>query len=187
MIVYVLHYFSYYTIVNLVNSQVDVALECARLQHRLSLPPLEVEDFPQTSVINDFKVMQSSGHHQPMPESTANQTDILQEILSVAHVSQQLINQPSSNFVDQTTWGGNSINIGTAADDFSFMVGRETQYNQPLANNDLNPMRYMEKSWENPITRSIEIGDFEEDFQTDHRTVENLRWIGMSSKDVDEV
>nr|CAD1844658.1 unnamed protein product [Ananas comosus var. bracteatus] len=28
--------------------QVDVALECARLQHRLSLPPLEVDDFPRS-------------------------------------------------------------------------------------------------------------------------------------------
>lgn len=171
-----------------INSQIDVALECARLQHRLSLPPLEVEDFPQSSGINDFKVMQSTAYRHTVPETAANDTDILQEILSVAHVSQELMNQSSSNFVDETMWGGtNATNIGTGADDFSFMVGRKPQHNQSLENNDVNHMRYMDKSWENPLTRSIEIGDFEEDFKTDHRTVENLRWIGMSSKDAEEV
>ncbi|XP_062107678.1 NAC domain-containing protein 54 isoform X2 [Humulus lupulus] len=171
-------------------SKVDVALECARLQHRLTLPPLEVEDFPHSSGnINEFKVMQSSGHyHHAMPETGANDIDILQEILSVAHVSQELINQPSSNFVDETSmWGSTNVNIiGTAADDFSFMVGRDTQHNQSLDNNDMNPMRYMDKSWENHLARSIEIGDFEEGFKSDQRAVENLRWIGMSSKDVEE-
>ncbi|PON75011.1 NAC domain containing protein [Parasponia andersonii] len=165
-------------------SKVDVALECARLQHRLSLPPLEVEDFPQASgIINDFKVMQSTAHHHAMPESAANETDILQEILSVAHVSQELMNQSTTNYVDQTIWEGNNVNVNGAADDFCFMVGRETQYNQSLANNELNPMRYMDKSWENPIMRSIEIRDFDEDFKTDNRAVENLRWIGMPSKE----
>jgi len=56
-------------------TQVDVALECARLQHRLSLPPLEVEDFPQ-DVSLDTKTS--------ILRSNPNEVDILQEFLSVA-------------------------------------------------------------------------------------------------------
>ncbi|XP_010105605.2 NAC domain-containing protein 86, partial [Morus notabilis] len=172
-------------------SKVDVALECARLQHRLSLPPLEVEDFHQAIGINDYKMLQSNSTARHAADQTsANETDILQEILSVAHVSQELINQPSCNFADHTTWGGN---YAPAADDFTFMVGREAQYcgtqQAAYSNNDMNSMRYMqEKSWENPMinTRLVEIGDLEEDFKTDQRAVENLRWVGMSSKDVED-
>ncbi|XP_030506735.2 NAC domain-containing protein 54 [Cannabis sativa] len=171
-------------------SKVDVALECARLQHRLTLPPLEVEDFGQASAkINEFKAMQSSSHqHQAILETTANDTDILQEILSVAHVSQELINQPSSIFADDASmWGVSNVNIGTAADDFSFMVGQDTQYNQSLLeNNHMNSMRFVDNSWEDHLARSIEIGDFDEDFKSDQRSAENLRWIGMSSKIAEE-
>jgi len=62
-------------------TQVDVALECLRLQHlvvleserlqhRLSLPPLKVEDLPQDVSLDDV--------------SNPNEVDILQEFLSVA-------------------------------------------------------------------------------------------------------
>jgi len=51
-------------------SKVDIALECARLQHRLSLPPLKVEDLPQDVSLDDV--------------SNPNEVDILQEFLSVA-------------------------------------------------------------------------------------------------------
>ncbi|CAB4302244.1 unnamed protein product [Prunus armeniaca] len=151
-------------------SKVDIALECARLQHRLSLPPLEVEDFPRVG-LNDFKTMQYSN---PAVEPTSTETDALQEILSVAHVSQEMINQ-SSNLADQT-WGGN---YAAPANDFSFIVDRDAHYNQ--ITDHMNSMSYVEKSWENPYTRSIEIGDLEDDFRMEN-TAENLRWVGISDK-----
>ncbi|RZR72538.1 hypothetical protein BHM03_00014469, partial [Ensete ventricosum] len=66
-------------------SKVDVALECAWLQHRLSLPPLEVEDFPRMD-LTQSKVMRSGSFQEG-----SNQVDVLQEILSVASVSNELI------------------------------------------------------------------------------------------------
>ncbi|CAL9109174.1 unnamed protein product, partial [Musa textilis] len=59
-------------------SKVDVALECARLQHRLSLPPLEVEDFPRMD-LTQSKAMRSGSFQEG-----GSQVDILQEILSAA-------------------------------------------------------------------------------------------------------
>ncbi|KAH7653697.1 NAC domain-containing protein [Dioscorea alata] len=56
-------------------SEVDVALECAKLQHRLALPPLEVEDFPQVDL---------------MEMKTAND-GLFKEILSVASAPQELL------------------------------------------------------------------------------------------------
>ncbi|KAM5558286.1 NAC domain-containing protein 54 [Rosa sericea] len=159
-------------------SKVDIALECARLQHRLTLPPLEVEDFPHVG-FTDFKTLQYS---DPGLEGTGTETDALQEILSVAHVSQEMINQ-SNNFADQT-WG--SANYAPGANDFSFMVDRDAHYNQITTHHDMNPMRYVDKPWENSYIRSIEIGDLEDDdFRTDN-TTENLRWIGMSDKDLEK-
>ncbi|KAM1718302.1 hypothetical protein ACFX11_026031 [Malus domestica] len=156
-------------------SKVDIALECARLQHRLSLPPLEVEDFSQVG-LTDFKTMQYSN---PAPDTTSAETDALQEILSVAHVSQEMINQ-SSNLVDQT-WGGN---YAPPANDFSFMVDRDAQYNQ--ITDHMNSMRYVDhKTWGNSYTRSIEIGDLEDGFRMEN-TAENLRWVGMSDKDLEK-
>jgi len=76
-------------------TQVDVALECARLQHRLSLPPLEVEDFPQ-DVSLDTKTS--------ILRSNPNEVDILQEFLSVASASQELINGTSSSYPAEIMW-----------------------------------------------------------------------------------
>jgi hypothetical protein len=147
--------------------QVDIALECARLQHRFSLPPLEVDDFPQAG-FTDFRMSQST----PIREN-ANETDILQEILSVAQASQELINH--SNIPD--TWGGNYA----PDDDFSFMVGTR-DHTRNIQVSDMNAERY----WEDPSTRSIHIGDLDEDFKTE-RMAENLRWVGMSDKDLEKV
>lgn len=161
---------------HLVYMQVDIALECARLQHRLSLPPLEVEDFPQVGM----STLQSTGHENP------NETDILQEILSVAHVSQELINQ--SNYGDSSTaWGGNYGH--QVADDFTFMVGKDsstTNYNNDQLNYEMDSMRYLDKSWTDPDTRTIEIADLEDEFKTEKK-IENLRWVGMSNEDVEKV
>ncbi|XVE72015.1 hypothetical protein DITRI_Ditri11bG0004700 [Diplodiscus trichospermus] len=148
-------------------SKVDVALECARLQHRLSLPPLEVEDFPQVGLSN--KVMRTT----PMCE-TQHDTDILQEILSVAHASQELIN-PTTH---QDSWGGNCSN----ADDFTFMSGQGMYENQA---NEISCPQYINKSLEESSTRSIDISEVQGDLKME-RMVENLRWVGMSSKDLEQ-
>ena len=73
--------------------KVDIAIECARLQHRLTLPPLEVEGswshtFGATSI--PYKM----GMCQPyFNKGSSSNTggDILDEILSVAQAQQDLI------------------------------------------------------------------------------------------------
>lgn len=138
------------------------------MQHRFSMPPLEVEDFPQVG-ISELKMGQASSSMC----RTRNETDILQEILSVAQASQELINQ--SNY--SQAFGGNDNYATDHENDFTFMVGNN--YNHV---NDMNSMR----AWEDPNTRSIEIGDLDNEFKTE-RMVENLRWIGMSSTDLEKV
>ena len=134
------------------------------MQHRFSLPSLEVDDFPQVGFTAQLT---------PICES-ASGTDILQEILSVAQASHELINQ--TNYSE--TWGVNYA----PDDDFSFMIGRDN-YNQV---NGMSSERYMDKPWEDPNTMSIQIGDLDEDFKAE-RMVENLRWVGMSDKDLEKV
>ncbi|XVF20466.1 hypothetical protein REPUB_Repub12eG0002700 [Reevesia pubescens] len=153
--------FSSYATLPYPPSKVDVALECARLQHRLSLPPLEVEDFPQVGLTN-YKVMRTT----PMRE-TQNETDILQEILSVAHASHELINQDA--------WGGSFSN----ADDFTFMTTEGMYQNQM---NEMSCPQYMNKSLEESSSRSIDVSEVQQGDQM----VENLRWVGMSSKDLEQ-
>ncbi|KAB2004269.1 hypothetical protein ES319_D11G186300v1 [Gossypium barbadense] len=141
-------------------SKVDVALECARLQQQMSLPPLEVEDFSQVGVANHKVMMRTA----PMRE-TQHETDILEEILSVAHASQQLINQDA--------WGGSSSSNGH---DFTFMNTMYQHQNQ--INDQMNCPLYTNQSLEGSSTRSTMVqGD---------RMVENLRWVGMSGKDFEQ-
>ncbi|XP_021297911.1 NAC domain-containing protein 86 [Herrania umbratica] len=138
-------------------SKVDVALECARLQHRLSLPTLEVQDFPQVGLTH-YKAMRTT----PMCESQ-HETDILRQILSVAHASQELIN-PTGH---QDAWGGSSSNTN----DFTFMTADD----------------YMSRfSLEESSTRSIDISEAQLGDLKAERMVENLRWVGMSSKDMEQ-
>lgn len=173
----------------------DIALECARMQHRFTMPPLEVEDFPQVG-ISELKIMPqpnnsgSSVHHHHGSCRNNETTDILQEILSVAHASQELNNQTSSY---SQTWGGNINNApNQEVDDFTFMVGRDGGNNYNYNSNivsDLSSMRCIDndKTWEDPnAIRSIDIGDLDEEFKAE-RMVENLRWVGMSSKYMEKV
>ncbi|XP_068495509.1 NAC domain-containing protein 86 isoform X2 [Phaseolus vulgaris] len=157
-------------------SKVDVALECARMQHRFSMPPLQMQDldFPQVG-ISKLKMEQGSSSMS----GSRNETDILQEILSVAHASQELINQ--SNYSSQPFMNANE-NYAPHETDFTFMVG--TNYNHV---NDMNTMNmgFVDKAWEDKNTRSIEIGDLDDGFKTE-RMMENLRWVGMSSKNVEK-
>ncbi|KAI4388885.1 hypothetical protein MLD38_001174 [Melastoma candidum] len=65
--------------------QDNESLECARLQNRFTIPPPASEDFPLVTLFDEHE-----------PNMTSN-CDILQEILSVAQVSHDLIHQSSSN------------------------------------------------------------------------------------------
>ncbi|KAK4430481.1 hypothetical protein Salat_1348800 [Sesamum alatum] len=149
-------------------SRVDIALECARLQHRFSLPPLEVQDFSQAAFSNnDPRMSHPSVFHV---ENTNQPADIVQEILSVAQASQDLQNQE--------TWSG--INYGPV-DDFSFFLNSS----QP-ADMISNCSKYLDNlGGEQNHHRSIEIGDNDDVFQSG-RMVENLRWIGMSDKELEK-
>lgn len=140
----------------------DVAIESGRLQHRLSLPSLKIEDFLQFDLT--YADFPCSRHEEP------KETDVLQEILSVASSSQELMNQ--SNYID--TWKGTYHQF----DQFSPLVeleieGRneDTQY---LQVNDMGSSTFME------------ISDLEEEFKRE-RMVENLQGAKMSHKDVQKV
>ncbi|XP_039120738.1 NAC domain-containing protein 86-like isoform X1 [Dioscorea cayenensis subsp. rotundata] len=129
-------------------SKVDVALECARLQHRLSLPPLEVEDFPQVDLAESKAL-----HCGLFKQSNNNEVDILQEFLSVASASQELINN-SSNY--QEMWPGYN---NTSFNEFTSLV------------DDVGSSRQGE------YTKLIEISELEEEFKEDKKEVENLRGV----------
>ncbi|XXG71957.1 hypothetical protein AAC387_Pa07g1168 [Persea americana] len=146
-----------------ISSKVDVAIECARLQHRLLLPPLEMEDFSQF----DFT---SSDFPCPRREE-AKETNVLQEILSVACASQELMNQ--SSYPD--IWTGT---YHRQLDEFGPLVeldieGRkeDTQY---LQVNDMGSSRFME------------ISDLEREFKGES-AVENLQGVKMSNNDIEKI
>ncbi|XP_010315723.2 NAC domain-containing protein 54-like [Solanum lycopersicum] len=145
-------------------SKVDIALECARLQHRFALPPLEVQDFPQVGYV------MSQSNDVMYHQSTTSQTDIVQEILSVVQASHDLTNQEYS-------WDGNYNNINYG-DDFSFLPHSHNN------NHDLgNSFNFMDQLKEDDDqNNSIPIADFDEDFKSE-TMVERLRWVGMSQKD----
>ncbi|KAG9154692.1 hypothetical protein Leryth_019033 [Lithospermum erythrorhizon] len=141
-------------------SKVAIAMECARLQNRFILPPLEVQDSPQTTIFTT-----SSMPHQPNfnYQNTNNQQDILQEILSVAEASNHFLNDQDScgNFL------GNNI------DDFSSFLHGDNQF-QSLSSMMVN----QEENQDNNM-RSIQIKP--------ERVVENLRWVGMSEHDLEKI
>ncbi|XP_073149791.1 NAC domain-containing protein 54-like [Henckelia pumila] len=149
-------------------SKVDIAVECARLQHRFSLPPLEVQHLSQTDFSRDPTTFL---HPSPMfDDQNTNQTDILEEILSVAQASQNLQNHDA--------W-----TAGTYAptDDFSFF---NIHSNNPTIP-EVGSSRYMNNLRDEQIHRPIEIDEKDEAFTTE-RMVENLRWVGMSNKEFDK-
>ncbi|OIV95704.1 hypothetical protein TanjilG_01498 [Lupinus angustifolius] len=154
------------------SSKVNIALECARMQHRFSMPPLEVEDFPQAE-ISELKLTQASSS---MCESR-NEIDILQEILSVAQ-AQELMNHQSNN--SHALSGNENYYAPYDQNDFTFMVGTNNNHT-----NDMNYMKYVNQTWEDHNTRSVEIGDFDDEFKGE-RLVENLRWVGMTSKNIEK-
>ncbi|CAI9110322.1 OLC1v1010325C1 [Oldenlandia corymbosa var. corymbosa] len=153
-------------------SKVDIALECARLQHRFTLPPLEVQDFQHAGFGDARMQPQSSYMHGSMQN---HQQDIVQEILSVAQASQ--------NFMNQDTWGGggNYANINTTTDDFSFV-----STNNHMHDDAGSSFKFLDQLREDCNFKPIDIGGMDEDFKTDQRMVENLRWVGMSDKDLEK-
>ncbi|XP_043716147.1 NAC domain-containing protein 45-like isoform X2 [Telopea speciosissima] len=138
--------------------KVDIALECPRLQHHLSLPPLEVEDFSQVE-LTDSKLLPQVGSFC----NNTNEPDILQEILSVACSSQELMNESKC----QVTWPGNYASFhefASLADQMERM--EETQHYK--ANEMGSSRTNNEKSWGvAQSSRFIDIGDLEEDFKTE--------------------
>ncbi|KVI03036.1 No apical meristem (NAM) protein [Cynara cardunculus var. scolymus] len=139
-------------------SKVDITLECARLQHRLSLPPLQVQDFRHHGTSNYIENVPQSSNGPTM----GSQQDLLHEILSVAQVS-----------INQDEWVG-SFAAGND-NDFSFLANNSNQMQ------DVGSFRFM---GDDQNARSIEIGGLDEQMEPD-RMVENLRWVGMSTKDLE--
>lgn len=132
--------------------QIDIALECARLQHRFSLPPLEVQDYSQADLFSS-----------PNFDENRNQaSDIVQEILSVG---QDLQN--------------NEAGIYAPVDDFSFFLHSGEPPDMGYALDSIGEEQ-------NQTTR-IEIGDDNDQALQTGRMVENLRWIGMSNKELEKV
>ncbi|XAR58108.1 hypothetical protein NMG60_11026497 [Bertholletia excelsa] len=127
-------------------SQVDVAMECSRLQHRLSLPPLEVEDFHQGG-FEDIRIPTSNFQASP-----------------------ELMNQGS--------WAHGSSSCLGSGYDFCFQPHADQIHASPTS-------RLVEETWEDKSMRFLEIGGLDDEFKTE-RMVENLRWVGMSSEDLDK-
>ncbi|RAL45776.1 hypothetical protein DM860_009640 [Cuscuta australis] len=166
-------------------SKVDIALECARLQHRFTLPQLEVhQDLrhgggpPKSAAFvtnyQDDDHQMNSYHHQQQP-------DIVQEILSVAQASHDLMNQE-----DGDAWAGGSSygatnNINNNADDgFSFFQhGSVGQLDQDLG---ISFRDMIDQTGGEDHQLSIPI----EGLRSERMAVENLRWVGMQEKDLEK-
>ncbi|KAI4389356.1 hypothetical protein MLD38_001588 [Melastoma candidum] len=139
-------------------SQVDIALECARLQNRfVAPPPLLPESFPQDLLFGDDDNLMVA--HEP---NSTSRCDILQEILSVAQASQDLIHQQPQSSSPLFSWDDKNYapNIGAG---FSFMTGAMPAFDH--------------------CEREVEISDLVGDIKVEGMT-ENLRWVGMSDKDL---
>lgn len=126
------------------------------------MPPLEAQDFPQGGFV-DMKTAQSSS----TIHANTDEQDILQEILSVAQVSQELINQDS--------WSRSYA----PSSDFSFPPHPE-QVPRGMSMSTGDSSRFLGN------TSSLGVGGSDEGLKSE-RVVENLRWVGMSSKDLEKV
>uniref|UniRef100_A0A7N0UVH6 NAC domain-containing protein n=1 Tax=Kalanchoe fedtschenkoi TaxID=63787 RepID=A0A7N0UVH6_KALFE len=157
-------------------SKVDIALECARMQHRFSMPPLEVEDLAP----DDMTTIATTTTHN---NNSSNEVGLLQGILSVAQVQQDIMaennNHNECNNMAQA-WGGSGSHYSIHdTNDFTFNTNHQAH------NNDSSFRScYNENSSDAADIKCIGItGESEEERQvTDRRMVENLRWVGMSNK-----
>jgi hypothetical protein len=184
------HFASVLTGAPTTTTQVDAALECARLQHRLALPPLEVEDFPHdVSLDTKTNILRSNPN---------NEVDILQEFLSVASASQELINGSSSSYAAEM-WPGvgssNTVSTHYSNNELSSLVGLGEVKAKVEADNfyhieagcvgtssgfALKPGQVDE-----PV-RLVEIFDMEEELKRE-KQVENLRGVRLRNNGLGEV
>ncbi|XP_044979941.1 uncharacterized protein LOC123447411 [Hordeum vulgare subsp. vulgare] len=162
-------------------SKVDVALECARLQHRLALPPLEVEDFP-----HDVSLDTKTG----ILQSNTNEVDILQEFLSVASASQELINGSgsSSSYPDMWLGAGTSSGGGHYMNELSSLVDLGAAKAKEEVDNFYHMCGIgasMMRRDDEP-GRLVEISDMQE-FKEGKKRVENLRGVKLLNNDLGEI
>ncbi|XP_051117594.1 LOW QUALITY PROTEIN: NAC domain-containing protein 54 [Andrographis paniculata] len=148
-------------------SKVDIALECARLQNRFSLPPSEVQDFPRI----DPEMLQQQSNNGLHQHTSEPQPDIIQEILSVAQASRNLD-------YNSGTWDGITP---SGVDDFSFFFHDNNGQDIP----NFSKYDNLGQDQNHHIPRPIDIEDDTDAFRTG-RMVENLRWIGMSNKELEK-
>ncbi|XP_039780289.1 NAC domain-containing protein 86-like isoform X2 [Panicum virgatum] len=171
-------------------SKVDVALECARLQHRLSLPPLEVEDFPQ-DVSLDTKTS--------ILRSNPNEVDILQEFLSVSSASQELINGTSSSYPAEIMWPASGA-AGTSStgthyiNELSSLIELGVKAKEEVDNfyhmgciGTSSGFASKSVHVDEPV-RLVEIADMEEELKEEKKKqVENLRGVRLHNNDLGEI
>ena len=158
--------------------QVDVALECARLQHRLTMPPLEVEDFP-----HDVSLDTKTG----ILRSNPNEVDILQEFLSVASASQELINgSGSSSYPDTWLGAGTSSAGGHYMNELSSLVELGASKAKEEADNFYQLCSIGASMSRDEPGRLADIRDMEE-FKKEKRQAENLRGVKLVNNDLGEV
>lgn len=159
------------------SEQVDIASDCARLQHRLSLPPLEVEDFPRLDLA-DSKIL----HSGRLQENT-NGVDIFQEILSVNSASQQLTN----NSIYPDIWAGTNSHFDEFSCLLEFEVDRKTEGMHFSQMDGMGSSRSMTKSCEvEDPKKLIEICDLEEKFKNEKEN-ENLTGVKILNNELIEV
>ncbi|KAK4749167.1 hypothetical protein SAY87_026616 [Trapa incisa] len=144
-------------------TQIDVALECQRLQHRLlaQLSPLEIGDYRPD--LQDCSAFLDGGDFLAR-ENTWKPSYIPEEILSSAPASRDLFQQHNHQSYPQqmNKLGDVNYDCSPMEDDFSFS-------------------RFMEVN--DPSVRALEIEDLDDD---GYCKVENLRWVGMSSKHLEK-
>ncbi|MED6159051.1 hypothetical protein PIB30_038746 [Stylosanthes scabra] len=138
----------------------NVAVECARMQQRFSMPPLEVvEEFPNLGISELNMMTRGTTSMCVGSGNNNNETDILQEILSLANA-----NASSQEFTNHShiLLGGNNASYAVPHHDNDFAFNAGTSYNNH-ALNDINPMRY---EIQDRNLRTIEIGDLQSEFKS---------------------
>ncbi|XP_010528600.1 PREDICTED: NAC domain-containing protein 86 isoform X2 [Tarenaya hassleriana] len=134
--------------------KVDIAFECERLQNRLSLPPLHMEDLPHAGFLET--------------DLLNNTDDVLNKILSIAQASQE----QASN---QVSWNAACGSQNIHGDNFDFAGERFANFNN----------RNGENSWEEANLNAVGAQGPAERFK-EERMIENLRWVGVSSKELEK-
>lgn len=123
------------------------------------------DDFQQFN-FPDHKALHNSNPHQEIKG-----VDVIQEILSVASSSQEMINNFS--YDDNNVWLGNNYSHSGGFTEFHF--GSGVASSSRISGS------------ENESASLIEIRDLEEEFKQERKQVENLRGIKVLKDDLGEV